>query len=298
MKAKYLYLFGGLLSAAMLVGCGGSSGGGGTPAAAAAEITEDNKTDLAVAASEATKAVIGAEKESGGTSGVPISFKSSNSAPLQQKLQNAARSAPQDMSPDLCPTSGSASFDVNNDYTNITYTFNNCRDNTDGDNTVLNGSVSMSGDFLGTGNGSLTIRYNNLRITSGGSTETVNGTVTCTNSGMSCDYSGLTVGGASLGNSDFNGDNGRSYHLQGDVSVSGNDSDGWNVNATVVDPDHGAVTISAQNISYGNCLNGMPDGGTITITADGQTARVTFNNCDSFTIEYDGSSTTIFWNTL
>lgn len=34
MKASYIYLFSGLLSAAMLVGCGGGGGGGGTTSVA------------------------------------------------------------------------------------------------------------------------------------------------------------------------------------------------------------------------------------------------------------------------
>ncbi len=288
MKASYLYLCSGLLSAAMLVGCGGSSGGG---SAATADISADNADDLSVAAAEATKTAIEAESNSG-TSSIPTSFfKSTGSAPLLDKLQTGVRSATEDFSDYICDVSGEAEMTSSSStFDTGSFIFNNCND---GDATY-SGSVT----FSGLSSSSFTFTYNNFIVTdnSTGQRQAVNGTVTCTNSGASCDYSGLTVGGASLSNSDFSGDDGRQYHFEGDVTVSGDNTSGWNVNATVVDPDHGAIKITARNITFGSCTNGVPTGGTITVTGNGQTATVTFIDCNSFSLNYNGSTTTHNWS--
>lgn len=284
MKASYVYLFSGLLSAAMLVGCGGSSGGGG---AAPADITAENADDLSVAATEATKAAIDAENNTGSPSSLP--FKLSNSAPLQDKMESAIRSATDDYSSYICTSGGSASVDYNSDYTNGTFNFNNCDDGY----ATFSGTVSFSGDMTG----SYSITYNNLVVTdnASGQSQTVSGTISCTSTG--CNYDGLNIGGASLDNSDFSGDDGRNYSFEGDVTVTGDDTSGWNVNATVVDPDHGAITITAQNVTFGGCTSGVPTGGTITVSGNGQTATVTFIDCNSFSINYGGSTTTHNWST-
>lgn len=295
MKIPGLFLLGGVLSASLLIGGCGSSGGGSS-AAEAADVNADNVNDLSVAAAEATKTAIDAENSGGGTGDVPTSFlfKSSNSAPLQQKLQSAVSSATSDpdFSNEMCPDGGSASYSANGDYTDFTFTFSNCKDN-DYD-TIFNGRVSMSGDIIS--GGATTITYNNFEVTSGGTTQTINGTITCTNGGMSCDYDNLTVGGANLSNADFSGDDGRQYSFEGDVNVGGDNTNGWSVNATVVDPDHGAITINAQNIIFGSCTNGVPIDGTITVTANNQTVTVEFIGCNSFSVTYDGSTTTVNWS--
>lgn len=289
MKASYVYLFSGLLSAAMLVGCGGGGGGGG---AAAADITADNADDLSVAAAEATKTAIEAESSGGDTSNIPTFFKSSGSAPLKDKLQTGIRYVTEDYSSYICTSGGSATIDVNGDYTSGSFNFNNCNDGL----ATFSGSVTFSGDVMGSGN--ISITYNNVVVTdnASGQSQTINGTITCTDGGFTCDYSGLNMGGASLSNSDFSGDDGRNYSFQGDVTVTGDDTSGWNVDATVVDPDHGAITISAQNVTFGSCGNGLPDGGTITVTGNGQTATVTFSGCTSFSVTYGGSTTTYNWS--
>ncbi len=282
MKTMSLYLFSSLLSTAMLVGCGGSSGGGG---AAAADITADNADDLSVAAAEATKTAIDAES-SGSTDNLP--FKLVNNAPLQEKLEAGIRSATTDHSSYMCDVDGTATIDANSDYSSGTYTFNNCNDG----NATINGTASFSGGM----NSSHSITYNNLVVTDNATSQsqTVSGTISCTTSG--CNYDGLNIGGASLSNSDFSGDDGRQYRFQGDVTVSGDDTNGWNVNATVVDPDHGAITITAENITFASCASGVPNGGTITVTGNGQTATVTFSGCSSFSVNYNGSTTTHNWN--
>lgn len=189
MKASYVYLFSGLLSAAMLVGCGGSSGGGG---AAAADITADNADDLSVAAAEATKTAIEAESSGGDTSSIPTSFfKSSASAPLLDKMQTGIRSATEDFSSYICTSGGSATINSSGSYDSGSFSFSNCNDGF----ATYSGSVTFSG-LTST---SFTFTYNNFTVTdnSTGQSQTVNGTVTCSDSGYTCDYSGVTVGGAS-----------------------------------------------------------------------------------------------------
>jgi len=291
MKASYLYLVSGLLSAAMLVGCGGSSGGGAS-AAAAADITAENADDLSVAAAEATKTAIEAESSGGDTSSIPTSFfKSGGSAPLMDKLETGIRSATEDFSSFICTSGGNATINSSGNYDSGSFSFSSCND----------GSATYSGSvtFSGLSSTSFTFTYNNFVVTdnSTGQSQTVNGTVRCSSSGTSCDYSGLTVGGANLANSDFSGDDGRNYSFEGDVTVSGNDTNGWNVNTTVVDPDHGAITISAQNVTFGGCASGVPTGGTVTVTGNGQTATVTFIDCNSFSVSFGGATTTHNWST-
>ena len=64
---------------------------------------------------------------------------------------------------------------------------------------------------------------------------------------------------------------------------------------TVYDPDYGAVEVTATAILY-ECTNGVPSAGSITLTGEGgSSASVVFNDCNSFTVTVDGTSTTYYW---
>jgi hypothetical protein len=71
----------------------------------------------------------------------------------------------------------------------------------------------------------------------------------------------------------------------------------------VYDPDHGRVEVTITNdygpMIFGDCPSGVPGSGTLTLTdADGSTAEVQFNDCDSFTVMVDGDSGTYYWADL
>lgn len=282
MKASYVYLFSGLLSAAMLVGCGGGSGGGTASVEPTAEITDANKTDLAVAAAEAAKSSTNADAPSslGG-----FGFKSTVSS-----IANKARQLPRQESILGICSSGSVDVTGMESYSgggniNMDMTFNNCVITESYYGTATyNGSVSYVEN-----SSSMTITYRNFHVTLDGQTSSVSGTVNC-DSAMNCTEN-LTFGG------DISGTYSSTTYTTSNMEVTG-DASGYNVNGSVTHPDHGTITISATGITF-DCPGGYPGTGEITVTASGGvTATITFNDCNSFTIDYDGATTTVFWNDL
>jgi hypothetical protein len=280
MKTSYLYLVSGLLSAAMLVGCGGSGGGGGATASVAptAEITDANKTDLAVAATEAAKSATTTDAPTN------LGFKSTVA-----NVANKANMLPnQELVPGIC-TTGSVDATGLDSYTTTSFsidmTFNNCVIDDYYETATYNGSASVTSNSNG-----INITYNNFSVTVGGETTSINGTLSCDSSYLNCTEN-LTYGG------DISGTYSSTTYTTSNMEVSG-DASGYNVNGSVTHPDHGTVTISATGVTF-DCPGGYPGAGEITVTASGGvTATITFNDCDSFTIDYDGSTTTVFWNTL
>ncbi|HEY9200726.1 MAG TPA: hypothetical protein VIQ81_03930 [Gammaproteobacteria bacterium] len=282
MKTSYVYLFSGLLSAAMLVGCGGSSGGGGaadTTVEPTAEITEANKTDLAVAAAEATNNAANAEAP---TNAGGFGFKTT----VRNVASKALQMPNMETVPNIC-TSGSVdvtgmdSYETSNIDMNIT--FNNCVIDDYYETATYNGSVS----YTENGNG-LTMTYRNFTVTINGETTSINGTMTCDLS-YNCTEN-LTFSG------DISGAYSSTTYTTNNMEVSGDDTSGYNVNGSVTHPDHGTISISASGVLF-NCTSGVPSAGTITVTASGGvTATVTFNDCSSFTIDYGDVTTTVNWS--
>lgn len=163
-------------------------------------------------------------------------------------------------------------------------TFNNCVISDSFETATYNGSASYTED----GNG-LTLTYRNFSVTINGETTSINGTMTC-DLNYNCTEN-LTYGG------DISGTYSNTTYTTSNMEVTG-DASGYNVNGSVTHPEHGTVTISATGVTF-NCTGGYPGTGEITVTASGGvTATITFNDCDSFTIDYDGTTTTVFWNTL
>jgi len=131
-----------------------------------------------------------------------------------------------------------------------------------------------------------TATYNNLQVDG----NTINGTISCTRPSVesfeiNCSYSingieGLTGSTYSITNS----------------TVSGDETTGYNVTATVTDPTVGAVDYSATNIIYGECPYGVPSSGAISITGINSTqATVTFIDCNTFSVAV-GSGAVVTYN--
>ena len=203
-------------------------------------------------------------------------------------VANKARQMPNYQTIDGICTTGSVDVTGMESYTggsniNMDMTFNNCVISDSYETATYNGSVS----YVENSNG-LTMTYRNFRVTAGGQTTSVNGTVSCDSSYLNCTEN-LTYGG------DVAGSYSNRTYTTSNMEVTGDSSTGYNVSGSVTDPDHGTITISASGILF-NCPSGVPSAGTITVTASGGvTATVTFNDCDSFSIDYDGSVTTVNW---
>jgi len=298
MKAAKLIFLSGILSAsAFVTGCSSSDDDGGstttTTTAPKATITTENYKDLAVAAAEGSKRATETSSNSAPTDFSSLFKTSESSTILVDKLVRGVREQTLDLSSEICTSGGSVTatipdnFDINSTNIDFSYDFNNCNDGF----TITDGQINMSGDILGSGN--FTITYTNFSVTANGVTDSFSGTVTCTNGGLDCDFSGVSQ---DLSDSDFSGGiDSRSYEYEGSVDVTDNGDGSFDVNATVVDPDHGSIVIVADDIAFGTCTGGQPHAGTITISSNGDTATITFIDCDSFSINFNSSTTTFNW---
>ena len=270
--------FGKLITAASIAFLTACGGGGG---ASTAELSADNVVDLAVAGTEAAK--------SSATSTEAFAFKSGQSSSFDSQAfaKQIAQDlyATQDLSSYLCST-GSYIINIPDSATQTSFTatatFTNCTISDSYSTVTINGTINISGTAS-----SINISAN-LTITENGVSETVSFS-------GSCSYSNATVGACSY-SSTFTGVDGRTY-TSANMSVSGNYISGYTVSGSVTDPDHGVITISTQQPVTFNCTDGSPDSGQITITGNGS-ATVTFNDCNSFTVTYNGSSNTYNWASI
>ncbi|RDH82451.1 MAG: hypothetical protein DIZ80_09165 [endosymbiont of Galathealinum brachiosum] len=271
---KSLFIIG-LLS--LISACSSSGGGGPT----AATLSADNAQDLAIAATESTKQAVTADSAN-------FLAKTSNTANTTDLISNKVREIAFEATSlgpvsAICPFGGTYSDSISAGSTSASgsITFSQCGV---ADGITITGVVTFSGN-----ESNFTITYNNLSITGLGVTETVNASVSCSTSGSS--FSCTT-------NTSITGIDGRTYAVS-NISVSGDEFSGYDVNATVVDPTHGSITITATDITF-NCTGstaGRPSSGTITFTSDGRTGSVTFNSCNSYTVTLDGVATPYTWIT-
>lgn len=144
----------------------------------------------------------------------------------------------------------------------------------------ISGQIFLSGSMIFTETATqLTIAYSNFAFTMGGETSTLNATLTCDTSFISCTLS-----------SEFFGADGTTHRIS-DVSVSGDASIGYIVDATFFHSVHGAVTITTPSpITFGGC-GAIPDGGTISFSSsDGSSGSITFNSDCSYTGTYDNGA--------
>jgi hypothetical protein len=78
--------------------------------------------------------------------------------------------------------------------------------------------------------------------------------------------------------------------------VVGDGSSGYSVTATIVDPDHGSLTIATITPILFGCADGQPSSGALQFTdGNGVPVSVTFNDCASFTLSYSGTSEVYNW---
>ncbi|HHJ34937.1 MAG TPA: hypothetical protein ENJ87_04145 [Gammaproteobacteria bacterium] len=267
-----------LLSAFVVLATACGGGGGGSKNA---ELTANNLEALATAGTEGTKQAVN-------NSNSPTPFAKVGSASAIQKLTvSLAQSVSQDpkqshLGFSICDTGSIDDSNVNQNGGTITY--NNCSFS----GITFNGSVKFKVKTSGNTT-TFTINYSNFTVTSGGTTETLDLDATCTfntsdASGVSCTYNSTALG-----------IDGRTYSVS-EINVSGNAGSGYNVGCVVDDPDNGKITISTTTPITFNCPNGQPDDGVIVIT-DGasNTATVTFIDCNSYSVDFNGSTTTFTW---
>jgi len=257
-----------LFSSISLISCGGGSDDDGDgDGYSEAVISGTNEEDLAIAATEAAKAAISTEN--------------APSIGLKKSPRGYDLALVQDMSY-LCD-SGSVNMNINESTGNGVITYSSC--NISG--AVVNGTVDISTSISGNIS-TTTVSYNNFTMVYAGQTQSFDMTAVCkTNTetyDTSCSYE-----------SDALGIDGRTYSVS-NVSVSGNSYNGYSVSATVVDPDHGTLSITTNSPVTFNCLTGQPDSGEIQFTdGDGNSVTVTYTSCTSYTVAYNGVSNTYSW---
>ena len=91
------------------------------------------------------------------------------------------------------------------------------------------------------------------------------------------------------------GFDGRIYDLS-EATVTGDALGGYFVTATIDDPEHGTFSIDTNAGIVFACANDRPLSGELQFT-DGADVlvTVTFNDCDSFTVSYNGTSEIFNW---
>ena len=269
---KSLFIIGLLF---LISACSSSGGGGPT----AATISADNSQDLAIAATESTKQAVTADSAN-------FLLKTSNTESTTDLISNKVREiafeatslGPISL---ICPFGGTYSDNITAGSSSASgsITFTQC---SVGEGITITGTVTFSGN-----ESNFTIVYNNLTITSFGASEIVNASISCSTSGstFSC-----------TSNTSISGIDGRTYAVS-NISVSGNDSSGYTVNATVIDPDHGSITINATNVLF-DCSSpnaGRPSSGSITYTSGSQTGSVTFDSCSSYVVTFNNVADSYNW---
>jgi trimeric autotransporter adhesin len=276
-----------ILSISLLItisACDSSSGG----APKAADITASNSQKLSIAATEGARQAV--STDTANSANPFASFTKTSASQFNSKAFSEKLSSQIQLSTDLgalC-SSGSYTSTLSQASTSGSITFNNCNlSSTDvGFDIIVSGTVNITST-----NNSFSLTYSNFTVTSNGTTETISFSFSCTNLDTTFDCTS---------SSSINGIDNRTYTVN-DISVTTNPDLSYNVSAEVVDPDFGVITISAQSVVF-NCTAAptidRPSSGTITITAAGKTATVTFNSCNSYTVTLDGVANIYSWVTL
>lgn len=269
MKTKILSLLSITLVSSLLSACGGSSSSDG--GLGVATIGAGNQQDLAVASSLAAAEV----KDTNGVS-LPVAAE----AGLSENIEYASRIVKQSLLNYTLPTAvevegvcETGSADVSGDESRLVIFYDDCRSLEP--DALINGKAIV----ISTGSNT-TIIFENFSMVVNGITEVINATITCI--ADNCTIS-----------SDFYDDSGKSYRVS-NSEITGSDSLGYNISATVYDSEHGEVTFNATAIQF-NCSNGYPSSGNIIFTDGTTEAMVTFNSCDSYTLTVDGTADSLTW---
>ena len=156
----------------------------------------------------------------------------------------------------------------------ILVTFNNCKDD---DGLVVNGT----GSFVYNGYSAETGELNNFtiafNITIDG--ERFVGTAECSNFGLDCEFS------------ESFSQNGVSYKIEFQ-SVTGNNTEGYDLSFKIYDSRYGYIEVVATGITIDEATGNVCTG-TITIDdSTGEVMTITFPDCDSFVVTFEGNATT------
>ena len=280
---KYLVIF---VFSWTLFACGGGGGSDDDDTPEAAKISSENEENLGTAAAEGAIQAVDSEDTAifrpGNASRRAILelFSKKLSSNTAGRLANAPETVD-----GICDT-GTITIDVDADGDGI-IDVDNCVIFEGSESIALDGTVTIQ-----TTETSTTIRtvinYNDFTVTYSGGTEVVDFSSDCTTVKSTGDTS-CTFSSQALGIDE------RTYSIS-NASVSGDDINGYTISATITDPDHGTITITTTSPILFNCSDDRPSSGTIVFTdSDGTVVTVTFNDCTSFTISYDGNSTVYTW---
>lgn len=248
-----------------------------------ATFTPGNAKSLAIAGAEATI-------EAAGTKDLSL-FKSAPSSSFDSKafakriVQNFY--ATQDISEFICTTEGSfiittpdvivaGDMSATAEFVDCTFT------------DEFSAVVIINGSMLTSGNATSFTIDANITVSVDGIEETVTFNGTCSlpsdpqQLDATCSYE-----------STYTGVDGNTYSIA-DISVSGDEISGFTVNGSMTHPEHGDITITTTTPVTFNCAGDTPDAGEIVVSGHGE-AIVTFDNCDQFSVTYDGVLTTYNW---
>ncbi len=271
-----------ILSAFILVACGGGSGGGsGGESASAATVDGENKTEVAEAAK------IGSEKAIEGSAAPRSLVQFSQNESLSYNLMKdtvsfvshgAMTRDTVDLSEYVCPDGGAAVYETSgqsSEYGSFTVVYTDCTYSYGSETTVIDGTATWTTNE----DGSFSYEYD-LTTTYAGETTSITGTYSC-DAEYNCSYQDNFVEG------------GTSYSIS-NVSVSGNNSSGFNVSARVSHEDYGYVDIEATGLLL--CSGGGFSSGTILVTdsSGSEVLRIDFEqNCTQMTVTFDGVAETV-----
>lgn len=267
-----------IVTALVLINSGCSSDSGSGSSITNATITDDNAVDLATAGTEGVKQAVNNDSYN------PFAAAKTANPSLAQKLTvSVAQQASQDpaLATNFCETGSVIGFDTLGE-NGGTITYDKC---------VIGGATIDGTMIVITKSSGDTYTY----------TITADITITYLNEVENFDYSASctfnqTSGTASCTyNSTALGIDDRNYSVS-NISVGGDGISGYTVSATVTDPDHGNITISTSTPVTFNCTNGQPDSGEIIVSDGSRSMTVTFiDDCNSFSINFNGSTTTHNW---
>jgi len=280
---RYLGL-GMVLAAALACSGGGSSSNAnnGSSASKLAEINAGNAEQLGAAAAE------GAKQAAKNASVPALGFRPSGEPTVESVSHDlvtriAGRTA--NLPPPVYCDPGSATETVNLDDGSMSVNFVMCDFGGYG-LIVLDGLVTASSNV------SADITTVNLAYV--GFIISIGGEETILDFEASCDTNNIS-GATSCAFPDVVGYDGRVYDFA-DVSVDGDEFNGYSVTATIVDPDHGRFTIATTVPILFTCPNGQPVSGALRFTdSAGVPVTVTFVDCDSYAVSYNSTIQVYYW---
>lgn len=297
MSRSYKFLISLSMTLFLLQACGGGGGGSEGPnvnvpsyggLTSQAMIDTGNSRDLSTAAaSGALQSVVGDSANIFARSAPRLESKVFEISPkiakwiVQSELLYAAKTA--NLSA-LCSAGGSAIADSNDAETEGTITFTNC-----GISDGAGGAVFLTGQVNFSYNAATDTMSMAFYVTASYAGESTD---------MSLSLSCVDFNSASptcSASSDFVGLDNRTCRVE-NIAVTGSAVSGFDVNATIYDPDHGYVTMNTDTPLTFGCATGVPGTGSIVLSGASATqATITFVSCDEFNVTIDSVGETFYW---